>query len=94
MHAGTQGACLPPHVLVEGMSGRTIIGPFLLAKPPRAPKRLGCPRGRTVCCTRAVQKVRYFVPIFPDGQGDTVPIVFPYKGLLRFLLSPKTQIMS
>ena len=36
-------------------------------------------------CARAVRKVGYFRPIFPDGQGDT--------GLLRFLFSPKTRIL-
>ena len=30
----------------------------------------------------------------PGGRGDTVTIVFPHMGQLRFLLSPKTQLMS
>ena len=50
--------------------------------------------GRTVHRARAVRKVGYFGPIFPDGQGDTVKIVLPGTGLLRFLLSPKPQIMT
>ena len=29
----------------------------------------GGPGGRTVHCARAVRKVDYFGPIFPDGQG-------------------------
>ena len=40
------------------------------------------------------RKVGRLKSIFPDGQGDTVIIVFLYTGLLRFLLSPKTQTMS
>ena len=35
-------------------------------------------RRRTVRCVRALQKVGYFGPIFPNGHGDTVTIVFPY----------------
>ena len=47
-------------------------------------------RGCTVRCARAVRKVGYFGPIFPDGRGDTVMTVFLYTELL----SPKPQIMS
>ena len=28
-------------------------------------------------CARAVRKVVYFGPFFPDGQGDAVTAVFP-----------------
>ena len=42
-------------------------------------------------CARAMQEVGYFGPVLPNGQVTTV---FPYTGLLRVLLSPKTQIMG
>ena len=42
----------------------------------------------------AVRKLGYFGPAFPNGQGTAITTVFPYAGLLRFLLRPKTQIMS
>ena len=47
---------------------------------------------RALC--RDVRKIGYFGPVFPNGQGNAVSIVFPYAGLLRFLLSPKAQILS
>ena len=58
------------------------------------PTSLTLERGRAVRCARTLRKVGYFVPIVPDGQGDTVTAVFPFTGLLRSLLSPETQMMS
>ena len=49
-------------------------------------------------CANAVQRVGYFGPVLPYGQGDcqvtAVSTVFPFTGLLKFLLSPTTQMMS
>ena len=52
------------------------------------------PRGRTVRCARAVRKVGYFGLFPPMTKMTAVTTVFPDTGLLRFLPSPKTQIMS
>ena len=40
-------------------------------------------------CAHAVRKVSYFGPM---AKVTAVTTVFPSTGLLRFLLSPKTQI--
>ena len=54
-----------------------------------------CVRGCTVRCARAVRKVGYFGPIFPDGAGDRSNYCVPTcTGLLRFVLSAKSQIMN
>ena len=45
-----------------------------------------CPR-----CARTVRKVG---PSSPMAKVAAVTTVFPYTRLLRFLISPKTQIMS
>ena len=45
------------------------------------------PRGHTVRCARAVPAPCHKLAIldpFPDGQGDTGTVVFPYEGRTRF----------
>ena len=55
-------------------------------------------RGCTVpfsCAVPALcDKWAIFDPFPPTAKVTAVATVFPYTGLLRFLLSPKTQIMS
>jgi len=50
--------------------------------------------GHTVRCAPAVRKVGSFGPIFRMARVTAVTTVFPYAGLLRFLLSPQTQTVS
>ena len=41
-----------------------------------------------MCCAKS----RLFYTVSPNGQGGRNTPVFPYIGLLSFLLSPKTQM--
>ena len=45
-------------------------------------------------CARALQKVGYFDPFALMAKVTAVNTVFPYTVLLRFLFSPKTQIVN
>ena len=47
-------------------------------------------RGRTVCCARAVRKVGYFGPVFPDGQGDRGNYCVPMRRTAQILTQSNT----
>ena len=56
-------------------------------------KPKSCLRGHHALCARCAKSGLLWT-ISPDGLGDSVTTVFSFTGLLRFLLSSKTQIMS
>ena len=48
-----------------------------------------------LCAAPAPCEKQAILDLFsPMAKATAVPTVFPYTGLLRFLLSPKNQIMS
>ena len=88
------------------MSGRfSPLAPSLSSIPPENPRPLvhrcvgpgcdarplGAHRALCACCAKS----RAFSDLFPPmAKVTTVSTVFSQTGLLRFLLSPKTQMMS
>ena len=87
---------VPVNRALKGTSARGAYGKGAPTISPRAQTFFHALtlRGRTVCCARAVRKVDYF-DLFPLMATVTaVTTMSPCAGRLRFLLSPKTQIMS
>ena len=47
-----------------------------------------------MCFARAVWKLGYFGPVFPDGQGDCSSYCVPIHRTAQILTQSKTEIMN